>query len=267
MRKLVLAGAPVDIAAGQSALSALAGASPLALFHELVKLGDGLVIGRSVQKFWGQETLSPHEIQQLLQTLEPVGTAAFAELEAKFRHWHAWTVDLPGTYYLEVIEKLYKRNEIARGQFIALGERIDLAKMRTPTFLLAARDDDLSRRRSYSPSSIWSALRRMRIAKRSRPAATADCSWDGQVLGEYWPRIARWMIEPDSRALAPAAASINRSPLKLAWPSLPTMMWSCTEMPSGFATSTIDCVIWMSARRRRRVARRMIVHQDHRGRR
>ena len=41
---------------------------------------------------------------------------------------------------------------------------------------------------------------------------------------------------------------INFNPLKLVWPSLPTMMWSCTEMPSGLATSMIACVIWMSAR-------------------
>ena len=34
----------------------------------------------------------------------------------------------------------------------------------------------------------------------------------------------------------------------LACPSLPMMMWSCTAMPSGLATSTIACVIWMSAR-------------------
>ena len=26
-----------------------------------------------------------------------------------------------------------------------------------------------------------------------------------------------------------------------------TMMWSCTEMPSGAATAMICCVIWMSA--------------------
>ena len=26
------------------------------------------------------------------------------------------------------------------------------------------------------------------------------------------------------------------------------MMWSCTEMPSGLATSMIACVIWISAR-------------------
>ena len=39
-----------------------------------------------------------------------------------------------------------------------------------------------------------------------------------------------------------------RSPLRLAYPSLPTMMWSCTAMPSGRATATIAWVISMSAR-------------------
>ena len=49
-------------------------------------------------------------------------------------------------------------------------------------------------------------------------------------------------------SVASAGRQISFSPFKLAWPSLPTMMWSCTEMPSGLATSTIACVIWMSAR-------------------
>jgi hypothetical protein len=58
VRKLVLAGAPIDIAAGQSALSALADASPLALFHELVTLGDGRVLGHKVKKFWGSALMA-----------------------------------------------------------------------------------------------------------------------------------------------------------------------------------------------------------------
>jgi len=33
------------------------------------------------------------------------------------------------------------------------------------------------------------------------------------------------------------------NPFKLACPSLPTMMWSCTEIPSGLATEMICCVI------------------------
>ena len=52
VRKLVIVGAPIDIAAWQSGLSALVDASPLAFFHELVKLGDGRILGRKVLKFW-----------------------------------------------------------------------------------------------------------------------------------------------------------------------------------------------------------------------
>jgi hypothetical protein len=40
---------------------------------------------------------------------------------------------------------------------------------------------------------------------------------------------------------------ISFNPFKLAYPSLPTMMWSCTEMPSGDATAMICYIIWMSA--------------------
>jgi poly(3-hydroxybutyrate) depolymerase len=206
VRKLVLAGAPIDIAAGRSALSALADASPLALFHELVKLGDGRVLGHKVQKFWGAETLDTNDIHRMLQTPEAIGSPAFAALEATFRDWYAWTVDLPGAYYLEVIEKLYKRNEIAAGQFVALGEPIDLAKVRTPVYLLAARDDEL-----VAPAQLFATERLVGTPAHAMRKAMAPCTHGGlfmgrTILAEYWPRIARWMLEADRRSLAPAAA-------------------------------------------------------------
>ena len=37
---------------------------------------------------------------------------------------------------------------------------------------------------------------------------------------------------------------INRNPFMLACPFLPTMMWSCTEMPSGLAMSRGMPVSW-----------------------
>src|SRR6202051_5144807 len=52
VRKLVMAGAPVDIAARQSKLSAIADATPPIMFQSLVNLGDGRVIGRNLAKFW-----------------------------------------------------------------------------------------------------------------------------------------------------------------------------------------------------------------------
>ena len=46
LRRLVLAGAPVDISAGDCALSRLAQSTPLELFRELVGLGGGRMLGR-----------------------------------------------------------------------------------------------------------------------------------------------------------------------------------------------------------------------------
>ena len=122
VRKLVMAGAPVDIAARQSELSVTAAATPLTTFQSLVISGDGRVIGRNVAKLWGNDTVDANDIRQSLHTLQPTGSPEFTRLEAIFRSWNSWTIDVPGTYYLEVIEKLYKRNELAAGSFVALGK-------------------------------------------------------------------------------------------------------------------------------------------------
>jgi poly(3-hydroxybutyrate) depolymerase len=64
VRKLVLAGAPVDIRAAPSALSAFAEATPLAMFHELVR-DEGLVRGQNVRKFWGG-TVTRADVRRVL---------------------------------------------------------------------------------------------------------------------------------------------------------------------------------------------------------
>ena len=42
---------------------------------------------------------------------------------------------------------------------------------------------------------------------------------------------------------AVAGGQISRIPFRLACPPLPTMMWSCTEMPSGTEMSMIALVV------------------------
>jgi poly(3-hydroxybutyrate) depolymerase len=202
VRKLVLVGAPVDIAAAQSGLSALVDASPLALFRELASLGDGRVLGHKVLKFWGPESIDSKDIYEILQTSEPIGSPAYAKLETTFREWYAWTVDLPGTYYLEVIEKLYKKSQIAAGQFVALGKKIDLASMRAPIFLLAASKDEL-----IAPAQLFAAERLVGTPAHNIRKAIAPCRHAGLFMGktilrDYWSVIARWIIEPDASAIA-----------------------------------------------------------------
>ena len=198
VRKLVLAAAPVDISAGSSALSAVAEASPFAMFQELVRLGDGLIPGRKVLKFWTPDSVEAEDIRQLLQTEEAAGSAGFAHLEAAFREWYAWTLDLPGKFFLEAVDKLYKRNELAAGSFVALGKTIDLAALRLPLFLLAARDDEL-----VAPAQLYAAAHLVGTAPADLRTATAPCRHLGLFMGKHilqdiWPDVVRWLATPAS---------------------------------------------------------------------
>jgi poly(3-hydroxybutyrate) depolymerase len=204
VRKLVMAGAPVDIAAQQSGISAIADATPLAVFQGLVRSGDGLVIGRNVARFWGTDSPDATAIRRSLQTPEPVGSPELARLEAIFTQWNAWTVDLPGTYYIEVIEKLYKRNQLATGHFVALGQEIDLTRLRLPIYLLAGAADEV-----VAPQQLFALARLAGTRPESLrcelvPSDHLGLFMGKRVLEEYWPGIVRWMKEiqpaPDEAA-------------------------------------------------------------------
>jgi poly(3-hydroxyalkanoate) synthetase len=196
VRKLVMAGAPVDIAARQSRLSAIAEATPLIMFQSLVNFGDGRVIGRNIAKFWGNDA-DANGIRESLQAVQPIGSSEFTQLEAIFKNWNSWTIDLPGTYYLEVIEKLYRRNELASGGLVALGQKIDLSRLRLPMYLLAGSADEV-----VAPEQLLAVERRVGTQPEYVRREVAPCNHLGLFMGkrtleEYWPRIVRWMKEVD----------------------------------------------------------------------
>ena len=196
VRKLVMAGAPVDIAVRQSRLSAKAEATPLIMFQSLVDLGDGRVIGRNLAKFWGNDT-DANGIRESLQTLQPIGSSEFTQLESIFKNWNSWTIDLPGTYYLEVIEKLYRRNELASGGLVALGQKVDLSRLRLPMYLLAGSADEV-----VAPEQLLAVERLVGTQPKYVRHEVAPCNHLALFMGkrtleEYWPRIARWMKEVD----------------------------------------------------------------------
>jgi poly(3-hydroxyalkanoate) synthetase len=196
VRKLVMAGAPVDIAARQSRLSAMAEATPLIMFQSLVNLGDGRVIGRNIEKFWGNDT-DANGIRESLQTVQPIGSTEFTQLEAVFKNWNSWTIDLPGTYYLEVIEKLYRRNELASGSLVALGQKIDLSRLRLPIYLLAGSADEV-----VAPEQLLAAGRLVGTQPEYVRHEIAPCNHLGLFMGrrtleEYWSKIVHWMREVD----------------------------------------------------------------------
>jgi poly(3-hydroxybutyrate) depolymerase len=194
VRKLALAGAPIDNGANASGLSRLARDTPISIFKELIDIGNGRVLGQHVLRFWALAELDREAVHELLQSSDPIDSPAFDRLEDRFRDWYAWTVDLPGTYYLQVVEQLFKENRLAAGQFVALGRRVDLVTVRCPLFLLAARDDEL-----VAPEQIFATERLVgttadAIRKTIAPGGHLGLFMGRGILSDIWPEIARWLV-------------------------------------------------------------------------
>jgi poly(3-hydroxybutyrate) depolymerase len=213
VRKLVLAGAPVDLGAGESSLSRLAAATPLAMFGDLVRLGGGRVLGAQVLDLWGGRPLTSHAIRETLQVPHHLARSRYADLEARFRHWHGRTVDLPGQYYLEVVDWLFKQNRLAEGRFVALGRHVDLRALCAPIFLLAAREDEL-----VAPAQVLAAAERVGtrdgdIRASMAPGRHLGLFMGAETLKGFWPEIAQWLgDEPHSARLQVLPAASSRKP-------------------------------------------------------
>ena len=169
---------------------------PLVAFDEIVQLGDGRVLGHSLLELWAP-VLDIGETHRTLQLSPDIAAALRTKLERRFERWYASTVDLPGTYYLQVVSWLFKENRIARGQFRALGRTIDLSSVRIPTFLLAARDDEM-----VSANQLLATADRIGTARSQIEITVEPCSHLSLFLGAKtlhgtWPRIARW-LSPDA---------------------------------------------------------------------
>jgi poly(3-hydroxybutyrate) depolymerase len=193
VRKLVLAGAPIDLAAGNSKLSDLARETPLATFKQLVELGGGRILGNHALRFWEPNSPDGEMIAHSLQATDASGSTPFQPLEARFRDWYAWTLDLPGAYYLQVVEQLFKENRLATGRFVALGRQIGLSEVRCPLYLLAARDDEVVAPEQIFATEKLVGSQRCIIQKATAPCEHLGLFMGGDTLRNVWPDIACWL--------------------------------------------------------------------------
>jgi poly(3-hydroxyalkanoate) synthetase len=201
VRRLVLAGAPVDVRAGHSMLSDCTEQIPLSTFAEMVRLGDGRVIGNRVLELWGT-ALAAEESVRVLQCAPDMDAAEARELERRFADWYGWTLDLPGTYYLQVVAWLFKENRLARGAFPALGRTIDLGTVAVPICLIAARDDTL-----VSVPQLLAAATLVSTPPHAIETIVEPCGHLGLFVGREtlrraWGRAARWLRRDLARTAA-----------------------------------------------------------------
>ena len=191
VRRLVLAGAPVDVST-PSDLSRMVSALPQAAFEQMVRQNDGLVSGERMLKPWSMP-FSRRDVEAVLQRDLGDGSDKARMLLDRFARWDRATLDLPGAYYLEVTDRVFRQNQIAEGRFVALGRRIDLAAVRVPVFLLAGEDDIVVPRDQAFATAGLLGTPPAWLERACEPCGHLSLFMGRNALGHSWRRIARWL--------------------------------------------------------------------------
>ena len=200
VRKLVLAGAPIDTDAQSSRFTVAAQTLSIAVFDELTRLGDGRMLGRRALELW-EPALKSHDVAAALQ----VGAAELGRqtaLQERFAVWSGSTIDLPGAFYRQAVLWLFKENRLAQGRFVALGRQIDLGVVRHPLFLVAASEDEVVPLPQLMAVRDLVGTRPQDVESVTSPGNHLSLFVGADTLRGAWSSVAGWLAEPQVQARA-----------------------------------------------------------------
>ncbi|TFV35657.1 alpha/beta hydrolase [Bradyrhizobium frederickii] len=201
VRRLVLVGTPVDLSI-DSPLCRLTRNAPEMVYDQLVARGGGNVSGGEMLRLWSK---APNRDDIVAALQRDLSDEEGASLLARFDHWNAETLDLPGAYYLEVVNRIFRENQIAGGSFKALGRTVDPKDVKAPVFLLAGLDDDVVPAAQALATAGLLGTPPAFIAAASEPSNHLGLFMGARTHAHAWPRIAEWLRDDLSGVLARSA--------------------------------------------------------------
>jgi poly(3-hydroxyalkanoate) synthetase len=150
---LTIAGAPIDFRAGDGAIAkwvdACAPRGSMAFYEALVASGGGVLRGDHMLR--GFILIGPqNEVGRHLGLLARIDDEEAVERYREFEDWFKHTQDIPGAFYLWIVEKLFRDNLLLSGGLRVGGRRVDLRAIDCPLFLLAGTRDHIT-----PPEQVW----------------------------------------------------------------------------------------------------------------
>ncbi len=195
---LVLAGAPVDTHAGNGPLLRMVRETPLAFYEDLVASGGGLMRGALMLAGWKNMHPGQHYIEEHIDLYEHIDDPVWLAKTESFERWYESTLDLPGRWYLQVIDQLFKRNLLARGGYSALGRTLDIGTIACPLYLLAGDRDDITPHEQAMATARLVGTPKHAIRARIVPGGHIGLFMGARTLKEAWPEIAAWIAGQDA---------------------------------------------------------------------
>jgi poly(3-hydroxybutyrate) depolymerase len=190
---LVLAGAPIDTAAGDGPIKHMAHTYATSFYEGLVALGGGLMRGSIMLQGWKAMHPELHYFRDHVELYERIDDPAYLSKTETFKSWYENPIDLPGRFYLQAIVQLFKENRLAKGMFVGLGKRLSLKTVTCPAYLLAGEADDITTKEQVFAAEELLGTSRNQITKALVPGGHIGLFMGSQTLKTNWPAIARWI--------------------------------------------------------------------------
>src|SRR6266478_801448 len=194
VQALVLAGAPIDTQAGDGPLKKMVAAAPPGFYEELVALGGGLMRGRAMLRGWKNMHPGEQYVDKYVRLYEHIDDPDYVSKTEAFSAWYENTIDLPGRWYLQAINELFKENRLATGRFVGLGQRLSLHDIRCPLYLLAGESDDITPKEQVFAAEQLVGTPREAIEKAMAPGGHIGLFMGYRTLRTNWPQIGKWML-------------------------------------------------------------------------
>lgn len=187
---LTIAGAPIDFHAGEPVigelLSALAPHGDLSFYRALVAAGGGLLKGEHM--LWGfifirLEGEVSRQAALLANIRDPAHLVRYGEFEDWFKH----TQDIPGAFYLWIVERLFRDNALVAGSLELRGARVDLARIACPLNLLAGADDHITPPDQVFALADAASTPPEHVMRRTTPGGHLGLFMGHKALRSDWP--------------------------------------------------------------------------------
>lgn len=206
---LTVAGAPIDYHCGEPAiydyLAALTPGGKFDFYKAVVSANGGVLPGQFLLA--GFRAMKPEsEVDRQLQLLVNLDDPAYVERYREFEDWFQWTQDIPGRFYLWIVEHLFSRNGLIKGEVEVRGERALLSNITCPLFLMAGEIDHIT-----PPDQVWALADHAGtppedVSRRLSAGGHLGLFMGREALTEHWPVL---LAEVRARSGAPAGGTTD----------------------------------------------------------
>jgi poly(3-hydroxybutyrate) depolymerase len=198
---LVLAGSPIDTAAGNGAIKKMAHKLPLSFYEEMIAAGGGRMLGKFMLAGWKNMHPDEQYLEKYIDLYQHIEDKSYIKRTERFERWYENPIDLPGRWYLQAISELFKENRLAKGTFVALGQTISLRDIKVPLYLLAGESDDITTKEQVFNAEGLVGTPKHEIVKKLVPGGHIGLFMGSHTLQHVWPEIGAWIKQhqPKSR--------------------------------------------------------------------